>query len=74
MNQLKVALQDAVLARCAMNGDICIVEHNQFSVFLKREIVTVDRCCSTIVQVDMPVLIPDFNNVDIIAFFVEERV
>ena len=74
VNQLEVALQDTVLARGAMNGDIGIVEHHQLTILLEREIILVDRCRGTVIQVRLPAVTFDDHDIYVVFFLVEKGV
>ena len=74
MEQVEISLHDAILARCAVDGDIGIVEPHGFSIKLEREAVLVYPLCGAIGQVHMPVGVFHINDIDIVAIMVEERV
>ena len=74
MQNLQEALQDAILTRSAMNGDIDIVESAFLSFLLKGEVMHSHTSSGTIVQEHLPVGTLHLYYIDIIAFFVEKRI
>ena len=74
MQQLKVALQHAILTRCAVYCDVGIIEDYGLSVMNEREIVLVDSCRCAVLQVNMPVQALHIDDIYVITFLVEERV
>ena len=74
VEQLEIALQDAVLARRAVNGDVGIVEDYGFPVVQEREVVFVDGHDVAVIEVDVPVEFLHVDNVDIVSLFVEKAV
>ena len=74
MNEVKVALHDAVLARLAMNSDVGIVEEDALSVAFERKVVLVDGCRCTVVEVHMPVSAFHIDDVNIILRLVEKGI
>ena len=74
MQNLQEALQDTVLTRCAVNGDIDIVKMTLLTILLEREIMNSHTCSSTIGQEHLPVGTLHLYHIDIIAFFVEKRI
>ena len=73
-DEVKVTLQDTILARCTMNGDIGVVKEGGLAVYHEREIVAVNLGRQTVGQFNMPVLSLDINDIDVIALLVEEGV
>ena len=74
VEQVEISLHDAILARCAVNGDIGIVEPYGLSIEFEREFVLVNPLCGTVGQINMPVGILDIDDIDIVAVVVEEGV
>ena len=52
--QVKVTLQDTVLTRSAVNGDISEIEKLLFAILHESEVVTVDGSFSAVGQYDFP--------------------
>ena len=57
-----------------MNGDIGIVEKTQLAVFTEGEIILVNGCLRTVWQVHLPVGTIHIDDVNVIAFLIEERI
>ena len=57
-----------------MNGDIGIVEALCLAVLYKREIVTIDGSCCTVMQFNVPFLSFDIHNIDIIPLLIKEGI
>ena len=57
-----------------MNGDIGIVEADFLAVQHEREVVLVDDRLASVGQVDMPVLLPDQDDIYIITLMVHCRI
>ena len=74
VNQFEVALQDTILARSAVNGDVCIVEETCVSVLFEREVVLVDRSCGAVGQFNMPIGTAHVNDIHVVALFVHKRI
>ena len=74
VDKLEIALHDAVLAGCSVDGDIGIVEHHQTTILHEREVVTVDGGRGAVVQVDVPVHAFHVDDIHIVTFFVEEGI
>ena len=74
MEQIKISLQDAVFSRCAMNDDVCEVEHFLFLLTDKAEIITVNRDFCIIRKHHFPTQSFHLHNVDFIFVLVDERI
>ena len=74
VDELKVALQQAVLSGCAVDGDVGIVEDDQFVALFEREVVAVDGSRCSVSEHGMPVETSHLDDVDVVALLVEKRV
>ena len=74
MDEFEISLQDTVLARCAVDGDVGIVELHELSVVHKREVVAVDWCPCAVGEFHAPVIAFHLNDIYIVALLVEERI
>lgn len=73
IDQLKIPLHHTILARLPVNGDIGIVEQDEFVVQTEREIVLVYGSRCPIVKINVPVSPFYINYVYIIPLFVEKE-
>ena len=74
VEQVEVALHDAVLARCAMYGDVGVVEPHGLAFELEGEVVLVDLLCRAVGQVHVPVGAFDVDDEDVVTVVIEEGV
>ena len=75
MDEVEVSLNRAVLAWLSVDSDICIVEHHDLTLLIDEgEVVTVDRCRRAVLEIDVPVLSLDVDDVDVVLLLIEEGV
>ena len=74
VEEFEIALHDTILARSTVDGDIGIVEPDGLAVEFEGEIVLVDFRRLATLQIHMPVEAFDIDDIDIVAFFVEEGI
>lgn len=74
VNHVEIALQHAILSWCAMDGDIGIVKTDFLAVLHEREVVFVDNRLAAVRQVDMPVILPDHDDIDVVTLMVKGRI
>ena len=72
MDQLEISLQDSVLARCAVDGDVGVVELHELAIFNEREVVAVDRRHGAVGKLHVPVHAFHLYDVCVVALLVEE--
>ena len=71
VDEVKVALQDTVLARGAMDGDVGVVKTHFLSLVHKREVVTVDGGSSALRKIHMPVLESQNGNKHVVTVLIK---
>ena len=74
VDEFEIALEDTVFPRCAVDGDVGIIENHFLTVLEEGEIVAVNLSRSAIGEVHMPVLSFDIDDIDVVAHFVEEGI
>ena len=70
---VEIALQYAILARGAVDGDVSIVKTDFLAILHEREIVFIDDRLLTVGQIYVPILFPDQNDIDILTLMVHRR-
>ena len=68
----KISLQDAVLARSAVYGDVGEIRPDTLAAFHETEIVAVHVRTAPVFQVSLPCHAFDFDDINFISFLVEK--
>src|SRR3712207_193343 len=72
--ELKVTLHQSVLTGLSVDGDIGVIKEHCLTVEQEREVVFVDLGSFSILQIHVPILTFDVNDVDVVLLFVEKRI
>ena len=74
MDEVEISLQDTVLTRSAMYGDVGEIRPDTLAAFHEAEIVAVHVRTAPAFQMSLPCHTFDFNDINFISFLVEKGI